>query len=185
MKLIQERNKEIVLKDIYNIKINCYRGNGIEWAEYLFLEKPEEIEKVILEIIAVKTQFPHGRGVGARKYDQKNYFLNKDKNYFQWLKNFPYSAEYQQNYTLHSFEIKYFNDRGESHNIKIEEISPEFIKKIESINYRWQNKEFFEREWMEEDNKFSDYFNQIKSVIDAYLIDMKINRAKQNKKQKI
>ena len=116
------------VKNVYRIYINTYRGDADGDSNITLTVKPEKIQQVVAEIIFIKSQFS-GRGGCSEMYDQSNYFgmteeawvANNDQHdgYWEWFDRemgdypyYPYDGDHEQNYTLESYELFWFDENG-------------------------------------------------------------------------
>lgn len=114
------------LKNIYMVEISTYYGDGDGDGNCAFSVEANNIKQVIAELLIVENQFPSGRGGCRSMYDQTNYFsmsheayeANNDAHdgYFEWFdretSDFPYNSDYEQNHTIDSYEIWFYDAAG-------------------------------------------------------------------------
>lgn len=132
MKLEIQKSKIKGPKNTYVIEMDTYFGDADGDAKFKVHVKPEMIQQVIAEALIVQEQFPNGRGGCSRRYDQTNYFSMPDEqyhanggkhdHYFEWIDagsgDYPYSGDYEQNYSLRSFEVYWHDADGQKYKVK-------------------------------------------------------------------
>lgn len=112
-------------QSIYQIKIEPYHGDADGYKTSKFLVEPEKIEQIMLEILFVDNQFDSGRGGCRTMYDQLSYFNSseiKTEGYFDWLDDFPYDSDAEQNYTIDTYTITYFDANYLEYDVKVSKI---------------------------------------------------------------
>lgn len=132
----------------YVINIKTYYGDADGYSQIQVTVKPDKIKQIIAEILFVKHQFPNGRGGRSDYYDQTNYFGMSDEawesqdddthdGYWTWFDqewgDYPYSGDYEQNYTLDRYEVLWYDASGTKHAVEIKE-THDLIADIQALN---------------------------------------------------
>lgn len=139
-------------KNVYVIKMDTYFGDADGDATFKIEVKPEKIQQVIAEALIIQEQFPNGRGGCSRRYDQTNYFnmphelykANGEAHdgYFEWFDQegpeyYPYSGDYEQNYSLRDFEVFWYDADGQKFKVKYSEYG-DLLKELAELNAKHQ-----------------------------------------------
>jgi hypothetical protein len=150
MKITHATAAQAKIRNIYHIDLETYHGDADGDSKITIKVAPENIKQVIAEIMLVQAQF-HGRGGCRTMYDQMNYFgmtyeayeANGDTHdgYWEWFDregDYPYDYESgQQNYTLSSYKIWWYDDNGVKFKVTAEDdtgLLEEFKKMNEAFH---------------------------------------------------
>lgn len=134
MQLTLKASPTSKLKNVYKIELNTYFGDADGDSDITITVKEDDIKQVITELIFVKNQFTNGRGGCRMMYDQTNYFgmsheewqANNEQHdgYWEWFdrecSDYPYSGDYEQNYSLREYVIWYYDANGVRHSVKVD-----------------------------------------------------------------
>ena len=159
--------------------MDVYTQNGDVWREYkIFIEK-NEIDQTVLEILFFENQYFEERSNHEAMYEQKNYFYHKN-NYFNWLHAYPEDEKTELSYVLSSYELFYYDNKGEKFPVKIENKN-DIIKDISQINEQFEIGN--SKKWSTlfyRDKEYKNYNEAVISCIDKHLLDKKL---KENNKK--
>ena len=170
--------------NIYKVHIDFYFGDADGYDQRDFFVKKDEINSFIYELIAVDSQFTHGRGGSRKMYDQLNYFLPEGSNdsKFKWLADCPY--DYNQNYTIDKYKITYFNLNGIEKHVDVRG-TENFEEDVKAYNISKSIGDF--AVWDDDiatNESYQNYFNGIASIIESYLLNENMPNANSRSKQK-
>jgi hypothetical protein len=149
MQLTLKASPTSKLKNVYKIELNTYFGDADGDRDITITVKENKIKQVIAELIMVKNQFTHGRGGCRMMYDQTNYFgmsyeayeANGEKHdgFWEWFdtdsSDYPYSGDHEQNYTLRSYEIWYYDTNGVRHAVTVTDTA-ELVADLNALNVK-------------------------------------------------